>query len=98
MAIEKQIRKYIRQVLAEEINNFIDKEEETATKLLKDDSKFQSLGDPIADIEMNQLADELGSDGANAPTVSVTAGAEKVGHGLEAGQRQATFSDKTKST
>jgi len=44
---------------------------------------------------MNQMANELGSDGDNAPTVSVTAGAEKGGNGHEVGQRQANFKGKT---
>lgn len=90
-----EFRKYIRKVLNEEVNNFLDKEKETDTKQLKDNSKSQNLGDPLSDVKMNQMADELGSDGTSAPTVSVTAGAEKGGEGFEVGQRQANFKDKT---
>lgn len=95
MTTKQEIREYIRKVLAESINNFIDIEEGTETKQLNDTSKSQSLGDPI-DIELNQMADELGSDGDNAPTVSVIAGAVKGGNGYNTGQHQANFSDKTK--
>lgn len=92
-----EFRKYIRKVLNEEVNNFLDKEKETDTKQLKDNSKSQNLGDPLSDVKMNQMADELGSDGDNSPTVFVTAGAENGGDGFEAGQRQANFKDKTVS-
>jgi hypothetical protein len=90
-----EIRTLIRKVLNEEVNNFLDKEEETATKQLKDNSKSQVLGDPLIDVKMNQMANELGSDGNNAPTVAVTSGSEKGGNGPEVGQRQANFKDKT---
>ncbi len=90
-----EFRQYIRKVLNEEVNNFLEKEEATSTKHLDDNSKGQVLGDPLIDVKMNQMANELGSDGKNAPTVSVTAGSEKGGNGPEVGQRQANFKDKT---
>ena len=95
MATQEEIRKYIRKVINEEVNNFLKKEEETATMQLKDNSKSQNLGDPLSDVKMNQMASELGSDEANAPTVSVEAGSAKGGNGPEVGQRQANFKDKT---
>lgn len=91
-----EFRKYIRKVLNEEVNNFLDKEKETATKQLANNSKSQVIGDPLTDVKMNQMADELGSDEQNAPTVAVTPGATKGGQGHETGQRQANFSAKTK--
>ena len=96
MATEQEIRKYIRKVLSETVNNFLDKEEETNVKQLKDNSKSQNLGDPLSDVKMNQMANELGSDEANAPTVSVEAGSAKGGNGPKVGQRQANFKDKTR--
>ena len=95
MITENQLRKHIRKVLEEEVNNFLDKEE-TATNQLRDASKPELIGDPMFDVEMNQMADELGSDEANAPTVAVVAGATKNGNGPTSGQRQANFKDKTK--
>lgn len=95
MATEQKIRKYIRQVLSETVNNFLENEEATTTKQLDDNSKGRVLGDPLTDIKMNQMANELGSDGKNAPTVAVTSGAQKVGSEPEVGQRQANFKDKT---
>jgi hypothetical protein len=84
------------QLAIESISNFIKPQPETATKQLADESKPQELGDPLFDVEMNQMADDLGSDEANAPTVAVTAGGTKGGNGPEAGQHQANFKDKTK--
>ena len=95
MGTEPEIRNYIRQVLTESVNNFIDKEEETATKQLDDASKPQDLGDPLTDVKMNTMANELGSDEKNAPTVSVKPGETKGGNGPETGQRKANFQDKT---
>lgn len=66
--MNNKIRKYIRIVLEENINNFLDKEEETNTKQLTETSKSKVLGDPL-NVKLNQLADELGSDGDNAPKV-----------------------------
>ncbi|MFL5762949.1 MAG: hypothetical protein ACJ77K_03335 [Bacteroidia bacterium] len=98
MLTEDKLRLYIRKFLQESINNFLDKEPATATKQLKDTSKSQVLGDPISDVELNQMADDQGSDGTNAPTVSVKAGATKGGNGPETGQKKVAFSDKTKQT
>ena len=96
MVTENQLRKHIRKVLEEEVNNFLDKEDATATKQLTNTSKPQELGDPISDVDMNQMADDQGSDEANAPTVAVTAGGIKGGSAPTAGQRKASFKDKTK--
>jgi hypothetical protein len=87
---------YIRKSLEESINNFLDKEPATATKQLNDTSKLEVLGDPLFDVEMNQMAGELGSDEKNAPTVAVTPGGIKGGNGPVTGQHQANFKDKTK--
>ena len=86
------------QLAMESISNFIKPQPETATKQLDDNSKPQELGDPLFDIKMNQMADDQGSDEANAPTVAVTAGGTKGGNGPDAGQHQANFQDKTKQT
>ena len=98
MITENQLREHIRKFLAEstEINNFLDKEAATETKQLADNSKPQELGDPLFDVEMNQMADQLGSDEANAPTVAVIAGGTKGGNGPTTGQHQANFTGKTK--
>jgi hypothetical protein len=80
----------------ESVNNFLRKQKETKTRQLDDNTEFKNLGEPIRDVKMNQLADELGSDGNNAPTVSVTAGAIKGGYGPETGQPKAQFHNKTK--
>lgn len=95
MDAQSALRKYIRSVLEESVNNFLDKEEATETNQLKDDSKPEVLGDPLFDIELNQMADNLGSDGDNLPTVSVVVGKIKGGNKPNAGQHQAVFSDKT---
>jgi hypothetical protein len=93
---EQQLRRQIRQLLSETVNNFLDKEEETSTKKLTNPSpKPQVLGDPISDVEMNQLADEQGSDGTNAPTVAVKAGSTKSGTDFTAGKHKSSFQDKT---
>lgn len=52
------------------------------------------IGDPL-EVELNQQANELGSDGKNAPTVAVRPGKEKGGDDFHTGQRQANFSSKT---
>jgi hypothetical protein len=96
MLTEQNLRKYIRKALRESINNFQEKEAETATKQLKDISKPQVIGDPLSDVKMNQKANELGSDKANAPTVAVAPGAKKGGNGPDTGKHQAKFSAKTK--
>jgi hypothetical protein len=93
---EQRLRAYIRQVLNEEVNNYQEKQPETATKQLDDNSTDKDLGDPLTDVKMNQKADDLGSDGKNAPAVSVTAGSAKGGKTPTAGQHQTKFSDKTK--
>ena|ERR1700744_17650 len=95
MNAQTEMRKYIRKLLQESINNFIDKEEQTNTKQLKDTSAPQMLGDPL-NVELNQMADELGSDEANSPTVSAIAGEAKGGNEPTTGQHKAVFSDKTK--
>ncbi len=95
METEKEIRSYIRKIITEEINNFLKKELATATKQLEDNSKPTEIGDPF-DVKLNQMANELGSDGENAPTVSVKAGAVKGGSKSTAGQHQANFDGKTK--
>lgn len=95
MLSEQKLRSHIRNLLNEMVNNFLEKEKETTTKQLKDDSKSQVIGDPISDVSMNQMVNELGSDGKNAPTVSVKAGATKGGSNFNAGQHQANFSNKT---
>jgi hypothetical protein len=84
------------QLAVESISNFIKPQPETATKQLADESKPEELGDPLFDVELNQMADDQGSDGANAPTVAVTAGGTKGGNGPDAGRHQANFTDKTK--
>jgi hypothetical protein len=95
METEHEIRDYIRNVLTESINNFLEKEKGTAIKELDNNSKAQELGDPILDTKMNKMANELGSDGENAPTVAVKAGSVKGGNGPEVGQRWANFKGKT---
>jgi hypothetical protein len=97
MNAEQKIRNQIRKMIAESINNFIEKEEETTTKQLKDTSKSQVIGDPL-DVELNQMADETGTDEKNAPTVSVTTGAKKGGNDFNSGQHKANFAAKTKIT
>jgi hypothetical protein len=79
----------------ESVSNFLKKQKQTETKQLDDNSKDQDLGDPLTDVKMNEQADSLGSDGKNAPTVSVTAGTAKGGNGPETGQPKAQFHDKT---
>lgn len=96
MMTEEKLRIHIRNVLNETVNNFLDKEEATKTKQIGDNTKSQVLGDPLTDVELNQNADELGSDGKNAPTVSVKPGSTKGGNGPTAGQSTAVFNDKTK--
>lgn len=91
---EKYLRTYIRKVLSENVNNYLDKEEETETEILADASDPTLLGDPL-DVKLNKRANELGSDGKNAPTVAVQAGKEKGGDDFHTGQHQANFSDKT---
>jgi len=91
---KQKLRGYIRQMLEESVNNFIEKEKETTTKQLKDTSKPEVLGDPL-EVELNQLANELGSDGKNAPTVAVKAGGVKGGNDFATGKHKANFSDKT---
>ena len=44
------------------------------------------------------MADNLGSDGNNSPTVSVTAGAAKGGNDSNVGKHKAVFASKTKLT
>jgi hypothetical protein len=89
------MRKYVRHVLNEEVNNFLGKEEQTTTKQLANpEPKSQVLGDPL-EVQMNVLADETGSDEQNAPTVSVKAGDAKSGSDFNAGQLQASFQEKT---
>jgi hypothetical protein len=95
MTDEQKLRQHIRKVLNEEINNYLDKEEETNTKQLADTSKPQLIGDPIEDVELNQLADDLGSDGDIAPAVAVKAGPVKGGNDFTAGQPQPQFAEKT---
>lgn len=80
----------------ESVCNFLKKPKETETKQLDDNSKHKILGDPLTDVKMNQNANELGSDGKNAPTVSVTPGSAKGGDNFEAGQHKAQFKDRTK--
>lgn len=67
MITENTIRKHIRKVLEEEINNFLNKEEATFTKKLNDTSTSQELGDPLFDVEMNQMGDDQGSDEVMLP-------------------------------
>jgi hypothetical protein len=95
MTDEQKLRQHIRKVLNEEINNYLDKEEETNTRQLEDNSKPELIGDPL-DVELNQLADELGSDGDIAPAVAVKAGSVKGGNDFTTGQQQPQFADKTK--
>jgi len=95
--MENILRKYIRKMIAENINNFLKKEGEAATKQLKDTSKSQVVGDPL-EVKLNQMADEAGSDEKNAPTVSVKAGGKKRGNGPNTGQHQAKFSSRTELT
>ncbi len=92
---EKILRDYIRKVLQEQVNNFLDKEEETDTKELDVASNKENLliGDPL-DVELNQLADNLGSDGKIAPALTVKAGSEKGRSDYNAGQKQAVFNGK----
>lgn len=80
----------------EAVSNFLKKQKQTETRQLDDHSESKELGDPISDVKMNQQGHELGSDGKNAPTVSVTAGQPKGGIGPDAGQRTAQFHDNTK--
>ncbi|PBQ34026.1 hypothetical protein CNR22_20335 [Sphingobacteriaceae bacterium] len=91
----QEIRNLVRKTLMEGVNNFLQKDAETNTKQLEDNSKAQEFGDPISDIKMNQMANELGSDGQNAQTVAVKVGEAKGGNGPESGQRKANFQDKT---
>ena len=95
MLTESTLRQLIRQSLVETISNFITPQEETNTKQLKNSSTPTKLGDAIEDVSMNQKADDLGSDGNNAPTVSVKPGTS-IGHGDSSGQKKAIFSNKTK--
>jgi hypothetical protein len=96
MTDSQKLRRHVRQVLEEQINNFLQHEEETDTKQLKNTApKSQVIGDPVSDVEMNQLADELGSDEANAPTVAVKARGSRGGTDFTTGQPQANFEDKT---
>jgi hypothetical protein len=95
MITEQQIRQRIRQILEEVVNNFLESQPETKTRQLKDNSKPEELGDPISDIEMNQRANETGSD-STSPTVSVKPGATQNGSDFTTGQKKANFSDKTK--
>lgn len=96
MTDSQKFRRHVRKVLQEQINNFLQHEEETDTKQLKNTAlKSQVIGDPISDVEMNQLADDQGSDGDNAPTVAVKAGGSKDAADFTTGQPQANFEDKT---
>lgn len=56
----------------------MDNEGETDTELLQGNSTLKDLGDPM-DVELNQNAGDLSSEGKNAPTVSVTAESKKDG-------------------
>lgn len=96
MNSHEKIRQQIRHILEEAINNFIKLQPETKTKQLKDNSKPLELGDPLTDVQMNQKANELGSDGRNAPAVSVQAGSTKGGSTSNTGQKTAKFTDKTR--
>ena len=87
---QAEFRKKIRKMIADNINNLLEKQEETATKQSKDASNSQVLGEPL-DVKMNQRADETGSDEQNAPTVAVSAGAKKTGTDPSEGQAKANF-------
>lgn len=89
------MRRYVRKMLMETVNNFAEKEEETSTIELKDGSKPQVFGDSL-NVKLNQKANELGSDEKNSPTVSVSPGKRKGGKDYLTGQLQANFQNKTK--
>lgn len=92
---ENILRYTIRKAICEAVNNYLKHEPATHTKQLNGSTEGKIIGDPISDVKMNQQADNLGSDGKNAPTVSVKPGAAKGGTDFTAGQRAANFSDKT---
>jgi hypothetical protein len=58
-------------IAIESVNNFLKKQKETRTRQLNDDSEGQRLGDPLTDVKMNQMANDLGSDGQNAPAITL---------------------------
>ncbi len=61
----REIKNLVRQTFSEEVSNFLKKEPETATKQLDDTSEPKELGDPLRNIKMNQMTNELGSDVLN---------------------------------
>lgn len=93
-----KVRAILSETEAKKPNNFLDKEEATNTKQLSNNSESQVIGDPLTDVKMNQLADDQGSDGDNAPTVSVTTGAETNSNDEHNGQKKPVFHAKTTMT
>ncbi len=104
---ELEFKKPLRRMVLEEIRN-IDLPVITESSLreaaplvdlnpkkLKDRSKAQLVGDPLEDVELNQMVNDAGSDEKAATTVGVTAGAKKGGTRPTAGQPNPKFKSKT---
>lgn len=89
-----QLRQLIHQTSNESVNNFLEKEPQTQTRQLDDNSKGEEIGDPISDVKMNQNDGKTGNDSTNPP-VSTRAGKVKGGNGFEPGEAKAVFAGKT---
>lgn len=55
------------------------------------------VGDPLSDVELNQMVSEETADEKIATAVVVKAGAEKKGDNVTAGQRKPVYTSKTKA-
>jgi hypothetical protein len=66
-------------------------------KQLSDTSEPKLIGDPLTDVDLNQMENESGSDEDAATAVAVKAGAPKAENDLTKGQRKTNFLSKTEA-